>query len=153
MPSIFACVHLFLRLRVRSHERRSELKPVWNTWNEMPTHVHQNIGSLWNATEMKIHVNRTCFHAGLKSQTSMSSCCFSCERTLTFAVLSHVYTRPEVNSNQFEISLRGKISLRCEVTSLSAFTWLRAEWNSLRCKFHFGQIDRSEISNRSEFSM
>ena len=26
----------------------------------------------------------------------------------------------------------GKISLRCEVTSLSTFTWLRAEWNSLR---------------------
>ena len=34
----------------------------------------------------------------------------------------HVYMRPEVNSNRFEISLRGKISLRCEVTSLSAFT-------------------------------
>ena len=58
-----------------------------------------------------------------------------------------------VNSNWFEISLRDKISLRCEITSLSAFTWLRVEWNSLRCKFHFGQIDRSKISNRSEFSM
>ena len=55
--------------------------------------------------------------------------------------------RPEVNSNRFEISLR------CELTLLSAFTWLRTEWNSLRCKFHFGKIDRSEISNRSEFSM
>ena len=32
------------------------------------------------------------------------------------------YMRPEVNSNRFEISLLGKISLRCEVTSLSAFT-------------------------------
>ena len=41
-------------------------------------------------------------------------------------LLEHVYMRPEVNSNQFEISLRGKISLRCEVTSLSTFTWLRA---------------------------
>ena len=36
--------------------------------------------------------------------------------------LEHVYMRPEVNTNQFEISLQGKISLRCEVTSLSAFT-------------------------------
>ena len=166
VPSIFACLHLFLRLRVHSHERRNELKPVWDlilvenstsvfsqlitcvhmnwgqmklktvrvsyrsfspkwnfklawdfhvsadsldvafnahvrlklkagmdfisttlteikfhyyanpTWNGMPTHVQRNIGSLWNATEMKLHVNRTCFHAGLKSQTSMSLCCF-----------------------------------------------------------------------------
>ena len=36
--------------------------------------------------------------------------------------LEHVYMRPEVNSNQFEISFRDKISLRCEATSLSAFT-------------------------------
>ena len=36
--------------------------------------------------------------------------------------LEHVYMRPEVNSNRFEISRRGNISLRCEVTSLSAFT-------------------------------
>ena len=36
--------------------------------------------------------------------------------------LEHVYMRPEVNSNQFEISLQGKISLPCEVTSLSALT-------------------------------
>ena len=34
----------------------------------------------------------------------------------------HVYMKPEVNSNRFEISLRGKISLRCKVTSLFAFT-------------------------------
>ena len=60
--------------------------------------------------------------------------------------LEHIHMRPEVNSNRFEISLRDKISLRCEVTSLSAFTWLRAEWNSLRCKFHFGQVDQSEIT-------
>ena len=36
--------------------------------------------------------------------------------------LEHIHMRPEVNSNRFEISLRDKISLRCEVTSLSAFT-------------------------------
>ena len=34
----------------------------------------------------------------------------------------HIYMRLEVNSNQFEISLWGKISLRCELTSLPAFT-------------------------------
>ena len=67
--------------------------------------------------------------------------------------LEHVYMRLEVNSNRFEISFRDKISLWCEVTSLPAFIWLQAEWNSLRCKFDFGQFDRSEISNRSEFSM
>ena len=53
--------------------------------NEMPTHVHQNIGSFWNAVEMKLHVNRTCFHAGLKTQTGMGSFCLSCERTLSKA--------------------------------------------------------------------
>ena len=36
--------------------------------------------------------------------------------------LEHVYMKPKVNSNRFEISLQGKISLRREVTSLSAFT-------------------------------
>ena len=40
--------------------------PKWN--------VHQNIGSFWNAAETKLHVNRTYFHAGLKSQSGMSSC-------------------------------------------------------------------------------
>ena len=45
--------------------------------------------------------------------------------------LEHVYMRPEVNSNRSEISLRDKTSLQCEVTSLSAFTWLRLKWNSL----------------------
>ena len=55
---------------------------VNTTRNEMLTHVHQNIGSFWNAAEMKLHVNRTCFHAGLKSQTGMSSFCVSCERSL-----------------------------------------------------------------------
>ena len=52
---------------------------VNTTRNEMLTHVHQNIGSFWNAAEMKLHVNRTCFHAGLKSQTGMSSFRSSCD--------------------------------------------------------------------------
>ena len=54
---------------------------VNTTRNEMLTHVHQNTGSFWNAAEMKLHVDRTCFHAGLKSQTGMSSFCVSCERS------------------------------------------------------------------------
>ena len=54
---------------------------------------------------------------------------------------------------RFEISRHGKISLRCKVTLLLAFTRVQAKWKSLRCKFHFGQFDRSEISNRSEFFM
>ena len=33
-----------------------------------------------------------------------------------------VYMRPKENSNRFEISLQDKVSLRREVTSLSAFT-------------------------------
>ena len=37
-------------------------------------------------------------------------------------VLEHVYMRPEVNSNRFEISLRGKNSLWCKLTSLSRST-------------------------------
>ena len=35
--------------------------------------------------------------------------------------LEHVYMRPEMNSNRFEISLWGKISLWYKVTSLLAF--------------------------------
>ena len=66
----------------------------------------------------------------------------------TKVCLEDVYMSPEVNLNRFEISLRGKISVRCQVTSLLAFTWVQAKWNSLRCKF-----DRSEISNCSELSM
>ena len=61
--------------------------------------------------------------------------------------LEHVYLRPEVNSNQFEISLQAKISLRCEVTSF------QHSHDFGRSETHFRQIDRSEISNHSEFSM
>ena len=46
---------------------------------------------------------------------------------------------PEVNSNRFEISIRGEISLWCKVTSLSVFTWPQAKWNSLRCKLGYHQ--------------
>ena len=60
-----------------SHFDRNDI-PFWlmkyhvnNTQNEMPTHVHQNIESFWNAGKMKLHVNRTCFYAGLKSHTGI----------------------------------------------------------------------------------
>ena len=65
---------------------------------------------------------------------------------LTF-FLKPVCIRSKVKANRFEISPRGKMSLRCKVT------WLQAKWKSLRCKFYFGQVDRSEISNRSKISM
>ena len=51
----------------------------WQKWNlisgdkisckqypKMPTHVHQNIKSFWNAAEMKRHVSRICFYVSLK---------------------------------------------------------------------------------------
>ena len=44
----------------------------------------------------------------------------------SYQMLEHVYMKPEVKSNWFEISLWGKVSLRCEVTSLSAVAWLKA---------------------------
>ena len=53
--------------------------PKWNTYT-----CPSKKGSFWNAAEMKLHVNGICFHAGLKSQTSMSSFRLSCERTLSF---------------------------------------------------------------------
>ena len=61
--------------------------------------------------------------------------------------LEHVYMRPEVNPNRFEISLRRQL------TPLSACTWLRTKWNLHRCKFHFVQFYQSKISNCREFSM
>ena len=58
------------------------IKYVNTIRNEMSAHVHQNIGSFWKAAEIKLHVNKTCFHAGLKSQTGMSSFRLSCEHAL-----------------------------------------------------------------------
>ena len=49
----------------------------------MAAHVHQIIGSFWNAAEMKRQVNRTCFHAGFTSQSGICSFRLSCELTLT----------------------------------------------------------------------
>ena len=54
----------------------------------MPTHVHQNMGLFLNAAEMKHHVNRTYFHADLKSQTGRSSFRLSCERNLSINMKS-----------------------------------------------------------------
>ena len=80
-----------------SHFDRNEISfqvikyHVNTTRNQMPTRLHQNIGSFWNAAEMKRHVNRTCFHASLKSQTNMSSFRLSCERTLIQLIKSWYY--------------------------------------------------------------
>ena len=62
--------------------------------------------------------------------------------------------RPEVNSNRFEISLQDKISLRCEVTSLSALTWLWGELK-LRPRLHETLVNsnRFEISLRGRISL
>ena len=57
--------------------------PCKHYGNEMPTNVHQNIGSFWDAAKMKHNVKRTCFHAGLRFQTSISSFYLSCRRTPT----------------------------------------------------------------------
>ena len=37
--------------------------------------------------------------------------------------------RSKMNSNQYKISFRLKISLRCWVSSLLVFTWIEAKWN------------------------
>ena len=76
-----------------SHFDRNEISfcvikyHVNTTWNEMPTHVHQNIGLLWSAAKMKLYVKRTYFHTGLKSQTGMSSFRLLCERTIIEAYI------------------------------------------------------------------
>ena len=56
-----------------------------------------------------------------------------------------------IEFNWFKIYLLGKISLRCKVTSLLVFTWLQAKWNSLWCKFHFSQIDRTTFQSSMRF--
>ena len=48
--------------------------PNWNAYANPSKY-----GSYWNAAEMRRHVNRTCSHAGLKSQTGMSSFRLFCE--------------------------------------------------------------------------
>ena len=98
-------ISLSKKLRVPSDKRRNKLKSVWDfisienvtwvfsqpltcahmNWSEMklqmPAHFDPNIGSFWNAAEMKCHMNKTCFHASLKPQTGMGLFCLSCERT------------------------------------------------------------------------
>ena len=80
-------------------------------------------------------------------KTDISCCVHSSSRGVYKTLLEHVYMRPK------ETLLWEKISLRCKVTSLLAFTWVQLKWNSLLCDFHFGQFERSEISNHSEFSI
>ena len=78
--------------------------PKWNAYT-----CPSKSWPFWNAGEMKLHVNRTCFHGGLKSQTGLSSFRLSCERTLRQMTLQNLFQSTftwdlEVNSNCFEIS-------------------------------------------------
>lgn len=66
------------------------------TRNEMPTYVHQNIGLFLNVTKMKCHVNRTCFHAGLKFQAGMTSF-----RHLGECILTKLATVRNLRLNKF----------------------------------------------------
>ena len=150
-------VLLTWQFRARLHETRSEHKPVWNLkplWNVVPFTWQFtwrfHCGNFPNNSKALLHMCKWYFLINVNLINAKN--CYQW-KLLIDASLEHVYMRPEENSNRFEISLWDKTSLRCELTSLSAFTWLRAEWNSLRCKFHFGQNDRREISNCSEFSM
>ena len=62
----------------------------------------------------------------------------------------HVYTRLKVNSNQFGISIWDRVSLRCDLTALSAFTWIQAEWN-LRFTLSLGRAVQSAMSTRCQY--
>ena len=48
-------------------------------------------------------------------------------------------------------SFQYKFSLRCKITLLLVFIWVQAKWSSLRCKFHYGKFDRSEIQTSVGF--
>ena len=82
------CVRMRVWNSFKTHRNKISFRVIKyhvnTTRNETPTHVRLYIGSFWNAAEMKSHVKRTCFHAGLKSQTGMSSFRLSCERTLRY---------------------------------------------------------------------
>ena len=55
--------------------------------------------------------------------------------------------RSEVNTNRFEISLRGKILLRCKVTSLSAFTDSETDFGA-----NFTSVNLTEVKFQSAVS-
>ena len=61
--------------------------------------------------------------------------------------------RGEINSNQYQISFRLKISLRCLASSLLLFTWIEVKWNSERYGFHISHFERNKISNWHEIFM
>ena len=61
--------------------------------------------------------------------------------------MEHVYMRSEVNSNQFEISLRGKILLRCKVISLLAFTDNETDFGA-----NFTSVNLTEVKFQSAVS-
>ena len=69
-----------------------KLAAIWNFILVTKWNLHRSeFEPFWNAAnKMKLHVNRTCFHAGLKSQTGMSSFHPLCERILSLLVFPSV---------------------------------------------------------------
>ena len=71
-------LNVHVRLKYGSHFDRNKILfcvikyHVNTTRTEMSTYVPQNIRWFLNTAKMKRHVNRTCFNAGLKSQTGMN---------------------------------------------------------------------------------
>ena len=61
------------------------------------------IGRSWSSAKLFIMQNYT--------DNANGGCAFNGRKCMIF--LGHVHMRPGVKSNQFEILLRGKISLRC----------------------------------------
>ena len=116
---------------------------------------------MWISKEcQKWYTSQKCNRMWPSKNTLFRYCNFSisiimknlCPRYWLF-FLEHVYMRPEKNSNQFEISLQGNISLWCKVISLLAFTWVQEKWNSFWCKFHFSQVKVTLIEVKFQTAM
>ena len=121
-----------LSYRARLHKTRSELKPCWNLkplWKVVPFTWQFHCGNVQMIAFKSMFTWET--RSELKPVWDFTS---------VQIPLRSNFTLVKMNSSRFEISLWCKISLRCEITSLSAFTYFRASWNSLQCKFYFGQF-------------
>ena len=108
----------------------------WNAYR-----YPSKIGWFWNAAEMK-HVKRTCFHAGSKSQTGISSFSFSCECTL----------RANFEPVMFYIVLHERnifLSITCDICYLSISNLNPAD--EFRCSldmYIFHCFDQTKIQKR-----
>ena len=66
--------------------------------------------------------------------------------------LKYVHMRGEINSNQYKISSRLKISLRWPVSSLLVFTWIEVKWNSKWYGFHICHLTKMKFETGMRFS-